>query len=43
MASRKRNKNTPQMVSKETNNNIPPGFTLRYTLSGHTEEINRFA
>jgi WD40 repeat protein len=26
-----------------TSNNIPPGFTLRHTLRGHSEEINRIA
>ena len=31
------------MASREANNNIPPGFTLRHTLSGHTEQINRLA
>jgi len=33
----------PRMVSRETNKNIPPGFTLRHTLSGHIGQISRFA
>jgi WD40 repeat protein len=31
------------MPDKSTNDNIPPGFKLRYTLRGHSDWINRIA
>src|SRR6266699_1791316 len=32
-----------KMPDKTTNDNIPPGFTLRHTLRGHTGWIGRIA